>query len=302
VDDPQYRQALKAARPEDVPHGRTYLQAAIDVRTGDASEAVRKFRAIAGDPDCHAIEPRLGLAEALRRSGQPASAEEYLRALINDAPPRANEIFETWLALGFADLQWTPAEAARHLQSLEAKEESSPGGCVKNALWLTGELENTGFLRINCGGGEYASPTGVTWGEDRFAKGGRGGRWHPHAFGDEVAGTGGHSLYHERRSFREDGIDPGYRVPLPEGRYRVTLHFAESQYQVAGGRVFDIVVEGTVSKENFDPFAAAGYATAVRLTEEVLVTDGLLEIALRSRVGRPEIAAIEIESVSPRGR
>ena len=66
---------------------------------------------------------------------------------------------------------------------------------------------------------------------------------------------------------------------------------------VAGPRRFDVVVEGDVLREDYDPLHDAGYATADVFSVEKEVTDGLLEIRFHPRVGDPRISAIDVERI-----
>ena len=88
--------------------------------------------------------------------------------------------------------------------------------------------------------------------------------------------------------------------PLPNGKYLVKLHFAETYEGVsaAGGRVFSFNVEGQEIKD-FDVFAKAGGGQKAYVeTVNVNVADGKLDIAFTSQVENPEINAIEIVPAS----
>ena len=90
----------------------------------------------------------------------------------------------------------------------------------------------------------------------------------------------------------------GYRIPLPAGRYRIVLHFAEIYWglphALGGKRVFGVLAEGRPVLESYDP-GAAGFATATTKDFEVEVRDGWLDIEFVPRVGDPKFAAIQIE-------
>jgi hypothetical protein len=88
-------------------------------------------------------------------------------------------------------------------------------------------------------------------------------------------------------------------VPLPRGRYLVTLHFAEIWYMRPRRRVFDIVLEGRPVCEAYDPFAMAeGHAKATTSGPfELTVDDGLLEIRLLPRIDEPKISAVVIDKL-----
>ena len=90
---------------------------------------------------------------------------------------------------------------------------------------------------------------------------------------------------------------PCYRIPLPPGGYRVTLHFAEIHFKVEGERIFDVLLEGETVLKNLDLFKKAGYATAYKVEREVRVEDGLLDILFVPKIDNPVISAIEVEKL-----
>jgi hypothetical protein len=114
-------------------------------------------------------------------------------------------------------------------------------------------------------------------------------------------------------SVREDDMkiantqDPGlYRTehwgmssfsqPLPNGKYVVKLHFAETYDGIEGpqGRVFSFNVEGQEFKD-FDVWAKTGGSRRAYVeTVNVNITDGKLDITFESGVDNPEINGIEI--------
>jgi hypothetical protein len=90
----------------------------------------------------------------------------------------------------------------------------------------------------------------------------------------------------------------GYRIPLPVGRYRVTLHNSETYFQEGREqRVFDVIIEGETVLESHEPLAH-GWATAYEDGFDVDVSDGLLDMEfVRRRIQNPQICAIEIRRV-----
>ena len=88
----------------------------------------------------------------------------------------------------------------------------------------------------------------------------------------------------------------GFSQTVPNGKYTVRLHFAETYEDIsgAGERVFSFNVEGQTFKD-FDVFArAGGKQKAYVETVNVEVTDGELDITFTSQVQNPEINGIEI--------
>jgi alcohol dehydrogenase (cytochrome c) len=84
--------------------------------------------------------------------------------------------------------------------------------------------------------------------------------------------------------------------PLPNGKYIVKLHFAETFEGItaAGERVFSFNVEGKEFKD-FDVFVKAGGSLRAYVeTVPVEVADGKLDITFTAKVENPEINGIEI--------
>ncbi|SIS82960.1 PKD repeat-containing protein [Zobellia uliginosa] len=100
----------------------------------------------------------------------------------------------------------------------------------------------------------------------------------------------------------------GYDIPLANGEYQVTLHFAEIFWGATGGRsgavgkrVFDVVMEGNTILDDYDIFDEVGPQTVVTRTFDVTLVDGVLNLGFDANApdGRnePKLSAIEIVSV-----
>ena len=84
--------------------------------------------------------------------------------------------------------------------------------------------------------------------------------------------------------------------PLPNGKYTLKLHFAETFEGITdkGQRVFNFDVEGQEFKD-FDVFVkAGGVQKAYVETVPVNITDGKLDIKFTHNIENPEINGIEI--------
>jgi hypothetical protein len=87
-----------------------------------------------------------------------------------------------------------------------------------------------------------------------------------------------------------------FSQPVPNGKYTVKLHFAETYEGITdkGQRVFSFNVQGQDFKD-FDVFDKAGGALrAYVVTVPVEVTNGKLDITFTPNVENPEINGIEI--------
>ncbi len=89
------------------------------------------------------------------------------------------------------------------------------------------------------------------------------------------------------------------RLRVPEGRYRLTFYFAETEKNNAGERIFNVKAENNVVINGLDIFSRAGKNTALQIqVNDVEVTDRCLDIYFEPQVGEPVISALTIEPVS----
>lgn len=143
-------------------------------------------------------------------------------------------------------------------------------------------------IRIKTGITEpFKDETGVQWLPDQgFADGDTIAR--PDI---EIANTKTPSVYRaERYSMTR------FSLPVPNGKYTVKLHFAETYEEITttGGRIFSFNVEGK-QFDDFDPVAKAGSPRRAYIeTVEVEIKDGKLDITFTPKVENPEINALEI--------
>jgi hypothetical protein len=107
----------------------------------------------------------------------------------------------------------------------------------------------------------------------------------------QIANTPDQALYRSERY----GMS-SFSYKLPNGKYIVKLHFAETYEGVtgAGQRVFSFNVAGHEFKD-FDVWAKAGGARCAYVeTVNVDITDGKLDITFTTNIQSPEINGIEI--------
>lgn len=113
------------------------------------------------------------------------------------------------------------------------------------------------------------------------------------AFNDQKidgAGANGEAVYRDVR----DRVF-GYRLPVPNGDYSVTLQFVEGEFKEKGRRVFDVLIQGRKAAEKVDIFAASGLFKAYDLTfENIEVTDGRLAVDFADRIHYPAVAGIVV--------
>jgi beta-galactosidase len=100
-------------------------------------------------------------------------------------------------------------------------------------------------------------------------------------------------------SFREGEFS--YRVPLPNGRYRVLLRFAEPAAARVGERVFDVTANEVMQLQEFDVFkAAGGKLKGVDRAFDAGVDNGVLVLAFRPRRGNALVSALSITPLAAR--
>jgi hypothetical protein len=105
-----------------------------------------------------------------------------------------------------------------------------------------------------------------------------------------IAGTEADAIYQTERwgDFR-------YGVALEDGRYDVTLKFAEIYHGAAGKRLFDVRAENKLVLDNYDVFREAGGKNrAVDETFTVQVTDGRLDLGFDGIVDNAKVGGIVI--------
>ena len=110
------------------------------------------------------------------------------------------------------------------------------------------------------------------------------------------------SIFRTERYGKAPNGDLNYSVPLPNGTYTVTTHHAEiwfGKHQNAsaaspGKRVFDILLEGQLVKDDLDLFAENGNGPVSLTFPGVSVTDGALNIDLEASADNSQISGISI--------
>jgi len=156
-------------------------------------------------------------------------------------------------------------------------------------------------LRVNAGSAEaYTDKAGHVWqGEKEYAKGG--------GFGFVVGQSVDRGkdmkieATEDARIYQtEHYAMTGFKAEVPNGKYTVRLHFAETNSKLSktpGGRVFEVAIQGKVVLPDFEVLkaaAGAGYKAVVKEFKGIEVTNGLLDIGFAAKVQNPEINGIEI--------
>jgi hypothetical protein len=219
---------------------QAYLRGRLLARTGRHGEAVVWYAAALEHERRHPLL-FLKYAESLRAAGRPEQAVQVLEAGLAGEAGAPPELWHRWFQVSAIDLR-------RPLSALAAFVPAEPpAGPAGDMRWLLDRLVMKAPVRINAGGNSYRDAGGVLWSGDRFFRGGSVylGDRRGEPLTEDIAGTDRDPLYQTERWFpKTAGGPPGYGIPLPPGRYRIILHFAEIWYRQAGLRRFHVRLEG----------------------------------------------------------
>jgi hypothetical protein len=155
-------------------------------------------------------------------------------------------------------------------------------------------------LRVNCAAIEpYTDKAGNVWQPDQMLEEGK--NWGTMdgmtvERGDlGITGTDSPKIYETERYLMSE-----YKFKVPNGKYTVRLHFAETYTGIGGEgeRVFSVTINNKTVLKNFDVYKEAGgpEIPVVKEFKGVAVTKGELVIGFVSDIENPEINGIEILS------
>ena len=241
----------------------------------------------------------LRLVKVLRDRGEAETAASQLTGAIGSGALLSRFALDAWLELALTAAETTASGV------LDGWPRGPQGFIVggdeekfRDARWVLERLRDEGAIRLNCGWLEdYESPLSRTWYADRFFTGGARAALDvapTHVFRHEIKGSREPFLYKTERWFPSQAKPiGGYRIPLPRGKYRVTLHFSEAYHKKLGGRRFDVLLEGQPFLQNYEPLAN-GFGVADAKTTAVDVTDGALNLDFGLSRGDPILSAIEV--------
>jgi hypothetical protein len=121
-------------------------------------------------------------------------------------------------------------------------------------------LSSTAFAQqppiyINTGGPEVIDLAGNTWIADTYYNTGV-----TYETALPIANAFEESLYQTERFDLATGAELKYEIPVLNGDYNISLHFAEiyRQSQKNGSRVFSVSIEGIIAFRGLDIFSIVG--------------------------------------------
>jgi hypothetical protein len=234
----------------------------------------------------HRPEPVLRAAECLLALGDTAAAEGRLREAMEGGLSPSLPVIELWLDAAFRSAGGDLTKMAVQLPNPSG---DPPDGLLFGARAVLDALSQGRPFRINCGDEQDGEIAGSAWSRDRFFTAGRS------VESKALDGAFATALFKHGRVFAEtDAVAPGYRLPVPPGRYRVTVHLAEGEVHDRGKRVFDMAVGGRRFAEGFEPLEA-GFAVPQSRVFEAEATGGALEVLFLRRSGDPVVFGLEVK-------
>jgi hypothetical protein len=147
-------------------------------------------------------------------------------------------------------------------------------------------VDNDIPIRINAGGENYTDTFGRKWSADNSFVAGT-------AYTSErLVGVTPDTLLDRSERY---GTDFSYAIAVENGTYDLNLSFIENFFNQAGGRVFDITVEGQLIFDDFDVWTEVGMDTLlIKTIEDIQVSDGVLDVNFKSSASNAFIQGIEV--------
>ena len=87
-----------------------------------------------------------------------------------------------------------------------------------------------------------------------------------------------------------------YSYSVPNGKYLVTLKFAENTFKKTKQRIFNVFINGSKAISNLDLFSKAGFGKPYDLTFSVTVTNNNLSLVFSAKKNKAKISGIQIIS------
>ena len=193
---------------------------------------------------------------------------------------------------------WEAVALAPGTNAVVARGRFAGGTVIEDRADWTLSADAATHIRIDAGT-IVAAPASARFGSDAFFIGGTAGTldkaadYGKPAVAATIAGTTDSAV---AATYRQGRFR--YRIPLADGRYRVTLTFVEP-VAGAGERLFGVTANGNPIVEALDIAATAGgKAIALRRTAEVTSKGGTLDLAFDPIKGEAVVSAIEISEIS----
>ncbi|MEU4479434.1 S8 family serine peptidase [Micromonospora sp. NPDC023966] len=219
-----------------------------------------------------------------------------------------------WLSLSSTGGTLAPGQSTTVKVSISSKD-TKPGVLGANIVvrsdsgrqsktYVPVTLTTTKYqVGVNAGGSQFTDGSGYTWSGDQAAgkeAWGYDGKTKVASTQSGIERTTDDALFQSQRTTPDKQLF--YRFPdAPKGTYAIDLGFAEIENVAKGKRVFDVLVDGTLTEYAYDTAAAVGPNAADWRTAVVKHEGGPLTVELRGSKGlkAPTIAALRV-TLDPR--
>ncbi len=219
-----------------------------------------------------------------------------------------------WLSLSSTGGTLAPGQSTTVKVSISSKD-AKPGVLGANIVvrsdsgrqsktYVPVTLTTTKYqVGVNAGGAKFTDGSGYTWAADQAASKkawGYEGKTKVASTKADIAGTTDDALFQSQRTTSDKQLF--YQFPdAPKGTYAIDFGFAEIDKAAKGKRVFDVLVDGTLTEYAYDPAAAVGPNAADWRSAVVKHEGGPLTVELRGSKGlkAPSIAALRV-TLDPR--
>ncbi|MFI6328551.1 S8 family serine peptidase [Micromonospora chersina] len=219
-----------------------------------------------------------------------------------------------WLSLSSTGGTLAPGQSTTVKVSISSKD-AKPGVLGANIVvrsdsgrqsktYVPVTLTTTKYqVGVNAGGAQFTDGSGFTWSGDQAAgkeAWGYDGKTKVASTQSGIDRTTDDALFQSQRTTPDKQLF--YRFPdAPKGTYAIDLGFAEIENAAKGKRVFDVLVDGTLTDYAYDAAATVGPNAADWRTAVVKHEGGPLTVELRGSKGlkAPAIAALRV-TLDPR--
>ncbi|MEU9824147.1 S8 family serine peptidase [Micromonospora chersina] len=219
-----------------------------------------------------------------------------------------------WLSLSSTGGTLAPGQSTTVKVSISSKD-AKPGVLGANIVvrsdagrqsktYVPVTLTTTKYqVGVNAGGSTFTDGSGYTWSADQAAgkeAWGYDGKTKVASTTSGIDGTTDDALFQSQRTTADKQLF--YRFPdAPKGTYAIDLGFAEIENVAKGKRVFDVLVDGTLTDYAYDAAATVGPNAADWRSAVVKHEGGPLTVELRGSKGlkAPTIAALRV-TLDPR--
>lgn len=145
-------------------------------------------------------------------------------------------------------------------------------------------------VKINAGGsslGEFNSDIEWSSSTEYGYSNGSGKMWPQNII---IGGTSDGNIY----KYELNGL-AAYKIRVKNGTYNIKLMFAENEFNESGRRIFDVVAEGRLLKDNLDIYSEVGKNQAFDIEASIEVNDEVIDLYFPEETGNAIINGIIVD-------